>query len=89
MGRTGEGARQQRTKSGGLGAILETQEERRERMLQAVLEAANQQQQALLERVGRIFTAIVPTACLGSAAEFVASFLSTRLLKSVYDPDNG
>ncbi|VDM47507.1 unnamed protein product [Toxocara canis] len=72
-----------------LRAILEAQEERQDQMLKAVLETANQQQQALLEQVGRIFSAIRPTASPASAAEFVTNSLSTRLPKFIYDPDNG
>ncbi|KHN80056.1 Uncharacterized protein K02A2.6 [Toxocara canis] len=58
-------------------------------MLKAVLETANQQQQALLEQVGRIFSAIGPTASPASAAEFVTNSLSTKLPEFIYDPDNG
>ncbi|VDM27525.1 unnamed protein product, partial [Toxocara canis] len=72
-----------------LRAILEAQEERQHQMLKAVLETANQQQQALLEHVGRIFSTIGPTASPASAAEFVTNSLSTRLPKFIYDPDNG
>ncbi|VDM46332.1 unnamed protein product [Toxocara canis] len=62
-----------------LWAIFEAQEVPQRRMLKAVLEMASQQQQALLERVKRIFTAIWPTASPASAAEFVINSLSTRL----------
>ncbi|VDM39501.1 unnamed protein product [Toxocara canis] len=72
-----------------LRAILEAQEERQHQVLKAVLETAKQQQQALLEQVGRIFSAIGPTASPASAAEFVTNSLSTRLPEFIYDPDNG
>ncbi|VDM29766.1 unnamed protein product, partial [Toxocara canis] len=71
-----------------LWAILEAQEERQHQMLKAVLETANQQQQALLEQVGRIFSAIGSTASPASAAQFVTNSLSTRLPEFIYDPDN-
>ncbi|VDM31412.1 unnamed protein product, partial [Toxocara canis] len=58
-------------------------------MLKAVLETANQQQQALLEQVARILSAIGPAASPASAAEFVINSLSTRLPEFTYDPHNG
>ncbi|VDM24985.1 unnamed protein product [Toxocara canis] len=70
-----------------LRAILEAQEERQHQMLKAV--TANQQQQALLEQVGRVLSAIGPTASPAPAAEFVANSLSTWLPEFIYDPDNG
>ncbi|VDM36889.1 unnamed protein product [Toxocara canis] len=54
-----------------------------------VSEAANQQQQALLERVDQIVTAIRSTAFPASAAEFVTNSLSARLPEFIYDPDSG
>ncbi|VDM29678.1 unnamed protein product [Toxocara canis] len=66
-------------------AILEAQKERQHQMLKAVLETANQQQQALLAQVGRILSAIEPTASPASAAEFVTNSLSTRLPEFIYD----
>uniref|UniRef100_A0A183TWX4 Retrotrans_gag domain-containing protein n=1 Tax=Toxocara canis TaxID=6265 RepID=A0A183TWX4_TOXCA len=59
-----------------LRAVLEAQEERQRQMLKAVLETANQQQQALL-------------ASPASAAEFITNSLSTTLPEFIYDPDNG
>ncbi|VDM43615.1 unnamed protein product [Toxocara canis] len=59
-------------------------------MLKAVLETANQQQQeALLEQMERIFSAIGPTGSPASTAEFITNSLSTRLPEFIYDPDNG
>ncbi|VDM38638.1 unnamed protein product [Toxocara canis] len=84
-----EEARLRMIDSEDLRAILEAQEERQHQMLKAVLETANQQQQALLEQVGRIFSAIGPTASPASAAEFVTNSLSTKLPEFIYDPDNG
>ncbi|VDM26717.1 unnamed protein product [Toxocara canis] len=90
MKRSGqEEARLQKIDSEELRAIHEAQEERQQRMLKVVLEAANQQQHALLERAGQIFTAIGPTASPASAVEFVTNSLSTRLPEFIYDPDNG
>ncbi|VDM40590.1 unnamed protein product [Toxocara canis] len=72
-----------------LRAILEAQEERQHEMLKAVLETANQQQQALQEHLGRILSAVGPTASPASAAKFVTNSLSARLPEFIYDPDNG
>uniref|UniRef100_F1KU04 Peptidase A2 domain-containing protein n=1 Tax=Ascaris suum TaxID=6253 RepID=F1KU04_ASCSU len=69
-------------------AIIEAQEERQQRTLSAILELADRQQQALLERVERMLTAIKP-APPASTAEFITSSLSTRLPEFAYDPDNG
>ncbi|VDM43190.1 unnamed protein product [Toxocara canis] len=49
--------------------------------MSAVLEAANQQRQALLERVGQIFTAVGHTAS--------PDLLLNSLPDFIYDPDNG
>ncbi|VDM47910.1 unnamed protein product [Toxocara canis] len=58
-------------------------------MLKAVLEMANQQQQALLEQVERMHSAVGPIASPASATESVTNSLSTRLSEFIYDPDNG
>ncbi|VDM39120.1 unnamed protein product [Toxocara canis] len=58
-------------------------------MLKAVLETANQQQQAVLKQVGRILSAIGPTAFPAPAAEFITNSISTRLPEFIYDPHNG
>ncbi|VDM46500.1 unnamed protein product [Toxocara canis] len=57
--------------------------------IRAVLGTANQQQQALLEQMGRILSDVGPTASPASAAEFVTNSLSTKLPEFIYDLDNG